>query len=189
MLHMEQKNYKLEIISLLLNGNYHIRKIAEELSINHMMIVRKIKELFDENVVDFTKQGKNQVYFLKRTVESRAYVFIAENYNLVKLISKYPGLRSIVERIQNNKTIKLALIFGSYAKGTAKKESDIDIFIETKNKNLKRELSLTDSKLSIKTGLYNKQDNLVKEIDKNHIVIKGIEYYYEKNQLFDKNMQ
>jgi len=70
------------------------------------------------------------------------------------------------------------LIFGSYAKGTAKKESDIDIFIETKNKNLKRELSLTDSKLSIKTGLYNKQDNLVKEIDKNHIVIKGIEYYY-----------
>jgi predicted nucleotidyltransferase len=182
---MEQKNYKLEIINVLLKRKYHIRKIAEELKINHMMIVRKIKQLSDENVVDFTKQGKNQVYFLKKTVESRAYTFIAENYNLVKTISKYPELRSIVEKIQKDERIKLALLFGSYAKGIAKKESDIDIFIETRNKNLKRELSLIDSKLSIKIGMYNKQDNLIKEIDKDHIVIKGIEHYYEKNQFFD----
>jgi len=185
---MEQKDYKLEVVNLLLKERYHIRKIAEELGINHMMIVRKIKQLSDENVVDFTKQGKNQVYFLKKTVESRAYAFIAENYNLVKIISKYPELRMIVEKIQEDKRIELALLFGSYAKRIAKKESDIDIFIETRNKNLKKELSLIDSKLSIKTGAYNKQDNLFREIDKNHIVMKGIEQYYEKNKFFDEDI-
>ena len=42
---MEQKNYKLEIINVLLKGNSHVREIAKKLNINHMMIVRKIKEL------------------------------------------------------------------------------------------------------------------------------------------------
>jgi len=177
MLHMEQKSYKLEIIRVLLRENSHIRGIAKKLNINHMMIVRKIKELSKENVVDFTQEGKNQTYFLKKTAESQAYVFIAEKYNLIKTIAKSPGLRNLIEKIQRDKRIKLAVLFGSYA-------NDIDIFIESKDKNLKKELALIDSKLSIKIGTYNKENNLIKEIDKNHVIIKGVEYYYEKNQFF-----
>jgi len=184
MLHMEQKSYKLEIIRVLLRENSHIREIAKKLNINHMMIVRKIKELSKENVVDFTQEGKNQTYFLKKTAEAQAYAFIAGQYSLLQTIIKYPELRSIIEKIQRDKRIKLAVLFGSYAKGLAKKDSDIDIFIETKNQNLKKELALIDSKLSIKIGVYNKENNLIKEIDKNHVIIKGIEHYYEKNQFF-----
>ncbi|PIU72680.1 hypothetical protein COS79_01700 [Candidatus Woesearchaeota archaeon CG06_land_8_20_14_3_00_33_13] len=184
MLHMEQKSYKLEIIRVLLKKNSHIREIAKKLNINHMMVVRKIKELSKENVVDFTQEGKNQTYFLKKTAETQAYVFIAEQYILIQAIIKYPGLRGIIEKIQRDKRIKLAVLFGSYAKGLAGKDSDIDIFIETKNTSLKKELALIDSKLSIKIGMYNKETNLIKEIDKDHVIIKGIEYYYEKNQFF-----
>ena len=184
MLHMEQKSYKLEIIRVLLRENSHIRGIAKKLNINHMMIVRKIKELSKENVVDFTQEGKNQTYFLKKTAEAQAYAFIAEQYNLLQTIVKYPGLRNLIEKIQRDKRIKLAVLFGSYAKGLAKKDSDIDIFIESKDKNLKKELTLIDSKLSIKIGTYNKENNLIKEIEKNHVIIKGIESYYEKNQFF-----
>lgn len=184
MFHMEQKSYKLEIIRVLLRKNSHIREIAKKLNTNHMMIVRKIKELSKENVVDFTQEGKNQTYFLKKTAETQAYVFITEKYSLLQTIVKYPELRSIIEKIQREKRIKLAVLFGSYAKGLAGKDSDVDVFIETKNTNLKRELALIDSKLSIKIGTYNKETNLIKEIDKNHVIIKGIEYYYEKNQFF-----
>jgi len=184
MLHMEQKSYKLEIINILLKENSYVREIAKKLNINHMMIVRKIKELSKENVVDFTQEGKNQTYFLKKTAESKVYIFITEQYNLLQTIAKYPGLRNLIEKIQGDKKIKLAILFGSYAKGLAGKDSDIDVFIETKNKNLKKELALIDSKLSIKIGTYNKENNLIKEIDKNHVIIKGIEYYYEKNQFF-----
>ncbi len=182
---MEQKDYRLEIVNILLKEKDHVRKIAKRLNINHMMITRKLKELLKENAVDFKKEGKNKVYFLKKTIEAKTYSFITEEYILLKTIKKYPQLRKIIEKIQKNKNIKLAILFGSYAKGLAKKDSDIDLFIETKNKKIKKELSLIDSKLSIKIGTYNKKNNLIKEINKNHVIIKGIERYYEKNQLFD----
>ena len=67
---MEQKSYKLEIIRVLLKKNSHIREIAKKLNINHMMVVRKIKELSKENVVDFTQEGKNQTYFFHNNIQS-----------------------------------------------------------------------------------------------------------------------
>jgi predicted nucleotidyltransferase len=181
---MEQKSYKLEIINILLKEKSHARAIAVKLKTNHMMVVRKLKDLLEENVVDFNQEGKNKIFFLKKTNEARSYIFITENYKLIRLLSKYPELRNIINKIQNKK-IKLAILFGSYAKGLAKKDSDIDIFIETQKRELKKELELTDLKLSIKIGEYNKNNNLIKEIDKNHVIIKGVEEYYEKQGFFN----
>ena len=40
-----------------------------------------------------------------------------------------------------------------------------------------------DSRLSVKIGRYDKESLLIKEIQKSHIVIKGVEEYYEKTEL------
>ena len=50
---MEQKEYKLEIVNVLLNGKNHLRGIASTLNINHMLVSRKLKDLAESNVVDF----------------------------------------------------------------------------------------------------------------------------------------
>jgi len=71
MLHMEQKDYKLEIMNELLKGENHVRGIAKKLNINHMTIARKIKELEKENVADYREEGKNKRYFLKKTIEAK----------------------------------------------------------------------------------------------------------------------
>ena len=181
---MEQKNYKLEIVNELLKSKNHIRGLAKNLKINHMNIVRKIKELTKENVADYKKEGKNKAYFLKNTVEARNYIFIAEIYRLNKLLERYSHLRGTIEKIQQDKRINLAILFGSYAKGIAKRESDIDIYIETENINIKKELSMIDSKLSIKIGKFDLNSLLIKELIKNHIILKGVEIYYEKNKIF-----
>ena len=172
---MEQKNYKLEIVSLLLREENHIRGLAEILNTNHMTVLRKVKELQKENVVDFCQKGRNKTFFLKKTAEARAYAHMAEHYKLINVLNKYPSLRSIIDKIQKNKKIELAILFGSYAKGLAAKDSDIDIYICTADRKLKNELSMADSKLSIKIGKYDRQDNLIKEIEKNHVIIKGVE--------------
>ena len=181
---MEQKDYKLEIVLELLRGEGHVRGISRVLYTNHMIISRKIKELSRENVVDYKTEGKNKSYFLKKTSEARAYVFMAENYKLLRLLAKYSTLRNIIEKIQNRKKIKIAILFGSYTKYLAKQESDVDIYIEVADKETKRELSLTDSRLSIKTGKLDKENLLIKEIIKNHIILKGMEEYYEKIGFF-----
>ena len=61
---MEQKEYKLEIVNMLLNGKNHIRGIAGKLKINHMLVSRKVNSLAQSNVVDFMWDGKNKSYFL-----------------------------------------------------------------------------------------------------------------------------
>ena len=180
MLHMEQKDYKLEIVNVLSRGKVHIREIAKILSVNHMMVVRKIKDLYNQNVVDFNLEGKNQVYFLKKTVEARNYFLMAENYKLTKLVLKYPFLREFVLRVQGDKRIKLAFIFGSYSKGLENKNSDWDIYFDTENLDIKKDYSQMDSKFSVKIGKWNSNNLLIKEIIKNHVLIKGGEIYYEK---------
>lgn len=182
---MKQKSYKLEIVGILLNNEDHVREIAKKLDTNPMNITRKIKELEKENVVDYKEEGKNKRYFLKKTIEAKNYVFSAENYKLNKLLKKYPILRNTIEKIQKNKKVDLAILFGSYAKNDAKEDSDIDIYIETTNNKIKEEVSLINSKLSIKIGKYDKTNLLIKEIEKNHVIIKGIERYYERNNIFD----
>ena len=183
---MSQKSYKKEIVLGLLKGKTHLRQLAKNLGTNAMTITRKINDLLEDNVLDFTNEGKNKVFFLKSTIEARTSILMAENYSLLITLDKYPGLRRVIAKIQNDKRIKLALLFGSYAKKTANKESDIDIFIESNDLKLKKELNQIDSRLNLKIGKLNKENLLVKEIEKNHIIIKGAELYYEKSKFFSE---
>jgi predicted nucleotidyltransferase len=181
---MEQKDYKLEIVNALLKNKSHIRALAKKLNTNPMNIHRKINELSRNNVVDYLKEGKNYTYFLKKSIEAKMYVFIAEHYNLVSLLKRYPNLRSVIEDLQKNKRIKLAVLFGSFAKSIAKPHSDIDIYIETSDKSIKEEVSALDTKVSVKIGKYDLSSPLAKEIEKDHVIIKGVEQFYENNKFF-----
>ena len=179
LLHMEL-NITSEILNVLFGEEIHARALAKRLDINHMTVMRNLKELVRENVLEFRKEGRNKVYFLKKNMEARNYELISELYKLNKTLEKYPELRKTIKNIQQNKEIGLAILFGSYAKGTANKNSDIDVFIETKDRNLKKELELLNSRLSVKIGEYDRSSPLIKEIEKNHIIIKGAEIFYEK---------
>src|SRR3989338_8697139 len=108
----------------------------------------------------------------------------AEHYKLIQSIKEYPLLRNIILNIKANPKIKLAILFGSYAKGLAHKDSDIDIYIETTSKELKKELEQLNLKASVKIGKYNPDSLLIKEIKKNHVIVKGVEQYYEKSRFF-----
>lgn len=180
-----KKDYKLEIIDELIREEKHARAISKKLNINHMTIVRKLKELLEENVVDYKQEGKNKKYFLKKNIEARSYILKAEHYKLIKILKKYPFLRSIVSKIHEDKRIKLAVLFGSYAKEIAGKTSDIDIYIETNNRNIKKELELINSKLSIKIGKFDLSSLLIKEIIMNHVIIKWVEKFYERIKFFE----
>lgn len=184
---MKQNSYNLEIVGELIKRNIHLRELSRKLKINPMTLSRKMKELSNENVVDFKQEGKNKIYFLKKNSEAKSYVFMAEQYKLNEILKKYPNLRRVFEKIQKNKRIKLAVLFGSYAKRISNQKSDIDIYVEAKDKKIKIELESIHSKLNIKIGKYNKDNLLVREIEKNHVIIKGVEKFYENQEFFKKD--
>ncbi len=184
---MNQKwnNNEFEIILELLKGKIHARELSKKLSIPLTTLIRLLKELRNKNIIDYKQEGKNKVYELKKSAEARIYVFNAENYKLLKVIKKYPLLAPIIEKIQKNSKINLAVLFGSYAKCLAKENSDIDIYIDTEDRKLKQEISEINSNINTKIGNFNLSSLLIKEIIKNHVMIKGLEVFYEKNQFFE----
>lgn len=182
---MSQNDYNIKIIESLFKSGNHIRGLARMLKTNQTTIARKVHELYRNNILDFKQEGRNKVFFLKKTLEAKQYAYLVEAHKLLEILKKYPCLRRIIELIRKNQKISLAILFGSYAKGIAAKGSDIDIYIDAKDAKLKEEVEQIDSKISVKIGSYDKDSLLIKEIEKNHVIIKGTELYYEKNKFFD----
>lgn len=184
MLHMEQRVYEYEIVLNLIRDQSHLRKIAKDLNINHMTIKRNLDNLLKENIIDVKQEGKNNVFSMKKTLEARNFIFISELYKLSKFIKNHPELKQSILELKKLHA-KLILIFGSYASETETKNSDLDVYIETESNELKKNAEKINSKFSVKIGIYNKKNLLIKEIEKNHVIVKGVEEFYERNEFFD----
>jgi len=177
---MEQITYipkEMVIFGELLKKESHIREISRKTNINHMSVKRIIDKLLDKNILNFRIEGKNKIFFLKDNLETKNLKIIYEVYKKIEIVKKYPILRTIFEKIDEDKSIKMAILFGSYAKNLAHPKSDIDIYLKTKDLKLKEKIESFNSKISVKIGEFNKKDFLIKEIIKNHIIIKGFEEY------------
>jgi predicted nucleotidyltransferase len=181
----QNRNIELEIILSLVKGKAHLREIARAINEPLSNVLRRVEKLKKENVLDYKQEGKNKVFFIKNNLNSRNYIYSAEFYKLSKLLSKYPDLGIILEDVKKNAPKGMIILFGSYAKGTAKEDSDIDIYIETTDNKIKNKVQELNSKLSIKTGKFDLNSLLIKEIIKNHVVIRGVEDYYEKTGFFE----
>src|SRR3989344_2662280 len=102
MKHMVQNrdNIELEIILVLIKNKTHLREIARTLRESHSTILRKINGLVKENILDYKKEGKNNVFFIKNNLKVKNYVYSSEIYKLSKLIRRYPELGIIFEAIK-----------------------------------------------------------------------------------------
>lgn len=188
MIHMVQNknNLDLEIILVLLKSKSHLREIARILNQSHSTISRKINSLIKENILDYKKEGKNKVLFIKNNLKSKNYIYSAEIYKLNKLLKKHPELSIIFEDIKKNFKKGMIVLFGSYAKGNPKEDSDVDIYLETNNNKIRDKLKELNSRLSIKIGKFDVNSLLIKEIIKEHIIIRGVEEFYERNKFSEE---
>ena len=183
---VQNKNIESEIILTLIKGESHLREIARNIGESHSTVLRKINGLAKENIIDYKTEGKNKVFFIKNNLKAKNYVYSAEIYKLNKLLKKHPELSIIFEDIKKNFSKGIIILFGSYVKGNVKSDSDIDIYLETTENKIKNKIKELNSKLSVKIGEFDINSLLIKEIIKNHVIIRGVEEYYERNNFFDK---
>ncbi len=185
--HMNQIkiNYSYEIILLLLKKEMHGRGLAKELKTSLTRVQSHLTELRNISVLDYNMEGKNHIYFIKKNLISKSFILNAENYKLSKILIKHPELGPLFQDVITKSNCDLILLFGSYAKNTEKKDSDIDIYIETTNPKIKQEIQKIYDLINVKIGKFNLDNLLVKEIIKNHAIIHGGEKYYEKIKFFE----
>ena len=178
-------NLDYEIILLLIRGERHLRDISKALDASHSTVLRRLNGLASENALDYKTEGKNKVFFIKKNIEGRNYVYNAERYKLSQLVKRYPALAVIIEEVLKKTDVRPIILFGSYAKFSAKEDSDIDVYVETSRKKEKEAIESINSKIRVKTGDFNPGSLLIKEIIKNHVIIRGVEDFYEKAKFFN----
>jgi len=174
---MLHKRNDFEILEILLKEDSHVREIAAKLNMIPSTVMRILKRMQKEGIVDFKKEGRNTRYFLKKTTEAKISAQMVENYRLQKIMQN-PSLRMVLMELIESTEGELIVLFGSHAKGNATEKSDIDIYLETKDSSLKEKLRKISDKLSIKIGNFDKESLLAKEIIKDHIIIQNVDRFY-----------
>jgi predicted nucleotidyltransferase len=145
--------------------------------------MRKLNGLVNENVLDCRTEGKNRVFSMKKSLQARSHVYNAERHKLLKLVGRYPEMGVIVDDILKKSREKLIVLFGSYAKLEATGSSDIDIYVE--NGKGAKDIGDIHSRISVKSGRFDPESRLIREIIKNHVILRGVEEFYEKTGFFE----
>ncbi len=175
---------KLRIVALLVQHEKHVRAIADQLQESVATVARLLISLEEQHIVMATQVGKNKVYTLKKNIQAKQYVFMMEQYKFIIILKKYPLLQPLFEDVVRAYPNILIVLFGSYAKGNAKSESDIDMYVGTTDLNIKKKIESMNSKLSVKIGSFDLQSPLIKEIIKNHVIVSRVEIFYDQYPIF-----
>ena len=177
----------LQVISLFTDGfnrEYYIREVEKLLKISPRTAQLMLEDLENKGILESKMRGKIKLYKLKFNWSSKKYLIFTEQYKEIAFMEKNILIKEIIEKISPN--IKgIGLIFGSYVKGTYRKDSDLDIFIAgTYDKERIKKISkMYGIEISVKCypiGTFEKninEDILLKEILKNHIVFLNAEHF------------
>jgi predicted nucleotidyltransferase len=154
------------------------------LSINYRIAHEKIKTLEKEGLIKTEKAGKALLCSLAKKYDEKIY--LAENLRRKELL-KNKDFEIILKRFKEAKQNYILLLFGSYAKRTQTKHSDIDLLAITENDKEIIEISETiPKKIHLTTTTYKNFINMIKlkdinvgnEAQKNNIILIGIEEYH-----------
>ena len=125
-----ESSTELKILELLfddLTKQHSMLEISELLKIPYPQAHRNIKSLIKKNLIESYVKGRAKLISLKKDIVAKEYLS-AELSRRDKAIKKHPELRMVFESLSRiSKLQYICIVFGSYAKGTQKKNSDIDL--------------------------------------------------------------
>lgn len=165
------KNNTYRVLELFIefpNREFSLRGIARELRLSHATVIKCMNTLQKYSLFKKKTGAIYPTYYAD--TESRKYRFYKRNRLVFMIMDS-----ELVDYIQKETLPSLIILFGSGAKATLTEKSDIDIFVETKEKQL--DLAKYEKKLRHKVNLLFEPsiNNLSKELRNN--IINGIVLY------------
>ena len=104
------------------NAEMYLNEMARKFKVDRGNLVRKLSDWEKEGLLIKDKKGNLSVYQV-----NKRYPFLPE---LKKIFKKSFGIEIILrEKLKGIKGLKMAVIFGSYAKDKLSAESDIDLLL------------------------------------------------------------
>jgi predicted nucleotidyltransferase len=177
----------LQILSLFTRGfnkEYYIREVQKILGISPRTAQLILDDLEKKAVLESLVKGKIRTYKIKKSGIARDYLVFVEQYKKITFLGKQALVKEIVEKITRH-IRGVGLIFGSYAKGTARKGSDLDVFVigSYDEKGVSEVSRLYGVEVNVKNypskifGKSIQNDALVREVLDNHVIFRNAEEF------------
>lgn len=181
----QKRNKGLKVLSLYTKGykkKFYLREISKLTSIALKTTQTTLARLEEENILKSEKRGKNKYFKLNLdNIQTKFYLLQSEIYKTELFLEKYPQFKTFLKSIKSKMAI---VVFGSFAKMTVKRDSDLDLLLIGDEKipkhlipNEVHEVKLTKEVFS---KSLKKEEDLIKEIEENHIILNNHSFYINK---------
>lgn len=191
MIHMYRKrNKELEIIALYRSNykaQFYLRQISKLSKLPLKTAQNVLANLEKSRILKSRIEGKNKYFSLNLdNIQTKSYLLQAEIYKTDVFLETYPHFKTFLKSVNINVPI---IIFGSFAKLSANKDSDVDLLIisEKEQKLPFHLLPYKVHQVNLSEKSFSKalkqQENLIKEIEENHIILNNHSFYI--NMMWD----
>lgn len=179
------------------NPEINLTGLIKKLKISPNLALKYVNQLFSYHLIKEKRIVGSKKIHVRMLEPNFSNEFARNLYSLIEIdkgllfFTKYNKLRSFFEDLSNifEKKKVFVLVYGSYARFSASKDSDLDVLIVGKVSKEDvvriRELFVTlDCELSLKIEtsnkfLKNKDKSLYQNILKEHVVVYGVNYFME----------
>ena len=180
----QKRNNELEIISLFLGDykrQFYLREISRLTKIPLKTTQSKIIALEKKGILKGNIRGRHKYFRLNLdSIKTKLYLLQAEIDRTIYFIEKYKLFKTILKEIKTDNPI---IVFGSFAKSTASKESDIDILIISNRKEdlpthlIPYKIHRIDLSKNSFIKALRSNESLIKEIEENHVILNNHSTY------------
>ncbi len=166
---------------------FYLREISKITGIPLKTTQNIVLGLENNKILLSTVRGKNKYFRLNTdNAQTKFYLLQAEIYRTLLFMQKYPLFKTFMKNLNTNAAI---IVFGSFAKFSADKDSDLDLLIISKDEE-KLPFHLLPYKVHevrIPEESFEKasekRETLLKEIEENHIILNNHSFYV--NSIWD----
>ncbi len=190
---------QLKIVSYLIDNPTKllgIRELAKEILVVYYLVQQNIVELKEKKIVTVQKAGRTSLVMINQQVDS-CYLLEAERFKREMFYHRFPHLHVMLKKIiaKAHTSFFILLIFGSYAKYTSRKDSDLDLLIVVPSTSqvdeMERVLSTISgisptvihetivTEKSFISMLQKKDLTVANEAKEKHILVYGEDLYYK----------
>ncbi|MAG15492.1 hypothetical protein CMO88_00350 [Candidatus Woesearchaeota archaeon] len=180
----QKRNKELEVVGLF-SGNYDLQLYLREISKLAKLPVKTTQNVLNilvkAKILKSEQRGKNKYFSLnKQNIQTKFRLLQAEIQKTAMFLEKHPQFNTFLKDITMHNPI---ILFGSFAKFTADKNSDVDI-LTISEKELQLPTHLLPNKLhAINISENNfmdslkKREALIKEIEENHVILNNHSFF------------
>ena len=180
----QKRNNQLEIVSLYRGGyktRFYLREISKLSKIPLKTCQNFLLTLEKAKILKSKIEGKNKYFSLNpENIKTKSYLLQAEIYQTDLFLEKYPQFKMFLKSL---KTTAPIIVFGSFAKFKADKDSDLDLLVRAEKERILafHLLPVNLHQVNLTEEAYLKalkeQEDLIKEIEENHIILNNHSFY------------